>query len=977
MITIQRLGLLQSPGTGFSRMPARLRPWNRETESKRPVCERMRCLGLMLAMLALGATAAPGAGTAADREDFFELRIRPLLVEKCYSCHSETASSGLKVNSRQALIEGGTLGPAVVPGKPAESLLIQAVDHTHSRLRMPLGEKLPPQQIADLIRWVEMGAPWPQTSVEVPPNSNDREFAITERDRQYWAFLPVRQPPLPAVSDTGWARTAIDRFILAGLEGAGLKPSPQASRRELIRRLSYNLTGLPPTPAEVDAFLQDQSPQAWSRLVDRLLESPHYGERWGRYWLDVARYAEDDVYGPAGNSRYPNAWRYRDWVIQAFNRDMPYDLFVKAQIAGDLLPREDRDKLLAGTGFLSLGVWYYGAVQAPQARADERFDRIDAISRGFLGLTVGCARCHDHKYDPIAFKDYWAMDGIMASTVYREYPLAPEETVEAYREHDKKVKDLEDSIKKFLDEQSVQLSEMLAWKTSRYLLATWKSLQDPDLSRSELARAEAIDPELLDAWFGYLTSDERQHPYLQAWDDLRARGGTLADATRIAEDFQALALAVFAEKKEADEKNHIILESNKPKVDPETAVYLPNGFLVEDICHICELTLEPIAREKYILWLDLFGATDLTNSFMKEDYGLFRLQKEKLESTLEGEWKTYLTTLRSRLEGLKSRSPSAYAYIHGMADSPRPGDSRIHVRGNPYDLGETTPRRFLTVLGNGRSQPLDQGSGRLQLAEAIAGHPLSARVMVNRIWQNHFGQGIVGTPGNFGRLGSPPTHPELLEYLTHRFIQGNYSVKALHREVLLSAAYRQSSLHREAAAVKDPENRLLWRANRRRLDAEALRDSILAIAGTLSPDIGGASVDLSKDARRRSVYGQVNRSRLDGMLALFDFPDPSLSSQQRAVTNVPSQKLFFLNSKLVWDQAGILAERVHGKGDRLDGPTVDRVYRLIFGRQATREERQLALNFMETVEGRSNPPTDPLRQYLQTLLSSNEFLFVD
>ena len=977
MIAIQRLGLQESPGTGLNRTPPWLRPRNRATEPKRPVCERVGCLGLMLAMLALVAATPPGAGAVADPEDFFELRVRPLLVEKCYSCHSETASSGLKVNSRQAMIQGGTLGPALVPGKPAESLLIQAVDHTHSRLRMPLGEKLQPQQIADLVRWVEMGAPWPRTPVEVPPGSNDREFAITEKDRQYWAFLPVRRPAPPAVTDTGWARTAIDRFILASLEDAGLKPSPEAGRRELIRRLSYNLTGLPPTPAEVDAFLQDRSPRAWSKLVDRLLESPHYGERWGRYWLDVARYAEDDLYGPAGNSRYPNAWRYRDWVIQAFNRDMPFDLFVKAQIAGDLMQRKDRDRLVAGTGFLSLGVWYYGAVQAPQARADERFDRIDAISRGFLGLTVGCARCHDHKYDPIAFKDYWALDGIMASTVYREYPLAPEETVKAYKAHDKQVKALEDSIKQFLDEQSVQLSEMLAWKTSRYLLATWKSLQDPDLSRAKLARAEAIDPELLEAWFAYLTSEERRHPYLQAWDDLRVRGGTLAEATRIAEDFQALALAVFAEKKEADEKNHVILESNKPKVDPETAVYLPNGFLVEDFCHICELTLEPIVREKYILWLDLFGATDLTNSFMKEEYGLFRLQDEKLEGYLEGEWKTYLATLRSRLERLKSSSPSAYAYLHGMADSARPGDSRIHVRGNPYDLGETTPRRFLTVLGNGRPQPLDQGSGRLQLAEAIAVHPLSARVMVNRIWQNHFGLGIVRTPGNFGRLGTPPTHPELLEYLTHRFIQGNYSVKALHREILLSATYRQSSLHREAAAAKDPENRLLWRANRRRLDAEALRDSILAIAGTLSPDIGGASVDLSKDARRRSVYGQVNRSKLDGMLALFDFPDPSLSSQQRAVTNVPSQKLFFLNSKLVWEQAGVLADRVHGKGDRLDGRTVDRVYRLIFARQATQEERQLALNFMDSVEARNHPPTDPLRQYLQTLLSSNEFLFVD
>ena len=977
MITIHRLGLLQPPGASLNPTAPRLRRRNRDSKPKRPGCELVRPIGLVLGILALGATSARGADPPPNPEEFFEYRIRPLLVEKCYSCHSETASSGLMVNSRQALIQGGTLGPAIVPGKPAESLLIQAVDHTHSRLRMPLGEKLRRQEIADLVQWVEMGAPWPRAPAVLAPNSTGQEFAITETDREYWAFLPVRRPSLPTVKHARWPQTAIDHFILARVERAGLSPSRQASRRELIRRVSYDLIGLPPTPAEVDAFLQDGSPQAWSRLVDRLLESPHYGERWGRYWLDVARYAEDDLYGPEGNSQYLNAWRYRDWVIQAFNQDMPFDLFVKAQIAGDLLQPEDREKLLPGTGFLSLGVWYYGAVQAPQARADERFDRIDTVSRGFLGLTVGCARCHDHKYDPIAFKDYWALDGIMASTVYREYPLAPAETVAAYRKHQKNGKALEDSIKEYLDKQSVQLSEMLAWKTARYLLATWKSLQDPELSRAQMARAEGIDPELLEAWFSYLTGEERRHPYLGPWDNLRARGGTPEEATKVAEDFQALALAIFAEKKEADEKNHIILESNKPKVDPETAIYLPNGFRADDFCHICELTLEPIAREKYILWLDLFGATDLTNSFMKEDYGLFRLQGEKLESTLEGEWKSYLKTLRSRLEASKSSSPPPYAFIHGMADSPRPGDSRIHLRGNPYDLGDRTPRRFLTVLSSGQPQPIDQGSGRLQLAEAIASHPLSARVMVNRLWQNHFGQGIVRTPGNFGRLGSPPTHPELLEYLTHRFIQGNYSVKALHREILLSATYRQSSRYSKAAAAKDPENRLLWRANRRRLDAEALRDSILSIAGNLGPSIGGASVDLTKDERRRSVYGQVKRSRLDSMLALFDFPDPSLSSQQRAVTNVPSQKLFFLNSRLVWDQAGILADRVHRQGNPVDGQTVNRAYRLIFGRQATQEERELALNFMETVPARDNPASDQLRQYLQTLLSSNEFLFVD
>ena len=362
---------------------------------------------------------------------------------------------------------------------------------------------------------------------------------------------------------------------------------------------------------------------------------------------------------------------------------------------------------------------------------------------------------------------------------------------------------------------------------------------------------------------------------------------------------------------------------------------------------------------------------------MKEEFGLFRLQGEKLESYLEGEWKTYLKTLRTRLEALKKSSPPAYAYIHGMGDSPRADDSRIHLRGNRYNLGEKIPRRFLTVLSRGEPQPFNQGSGRLQLAQAITRHPLSARVMVNRIWQNHFGQGIVRTPSNFGRLGTPPTHPQLLEYLTDRFIVSNYSMKALHREILLSATYRQSSRHSEVHAAKDPENRLLWRANRRRLDAESLRDSILAIAGTLSPSVGGASIDLSQDESRRSVYGQVKRSKLDNMLALFDFPDPSLSSQQRAVTNVPSQKLFFLNSGLVWNQAGVLADRLNKQGTPVDDRTINRAYRLIFGREASAEESDLAMNFMAAGGAPDDQASTDLQQYLQILLSSNEFLFVD
>ena len=912
-----------------------------------------------------------------DSNDFFEVRIRPLLINKCYSCHSEVISSGLRLDSRDGLIQGGTLGPAIVPGKPEKSLLIQVIDHSHQRLRMPLGEKLKDHEILDLTHWIKIGAPWPENPISsISSNENNQTFTISENDKNYWAFQPVQLPQLPKIEDKEWPQSSIDYFILAQLESVNLNPSQPATKRELIRRITFNLIGLPPTPSEIEVFLNDKSPQAWTKLVDRLLSSPHYGERWGRHWLDVARYAEDDIFGPEGNSEYLNAWRYRDWVIEAFNNDMPFDLFVKSQIAGDLLQTKNREKLLAGTGFLGLGIWYYNVLEPPQARADERFDRIDAITRGFLGLTVGCARCHDHKYDPIAFEDYWALDGIMASTIYKEYPLSSPEVVEAYKEHKEKVKGMESSIKDFLNQQSIQLSEMLAWKTSRYLIATWKILNNPNLSFSALAQSEEIDQELLEGWFKYLTSDERLHPYLKKWDKLRTEGGSLEQVQTIAADFQSLALTIFSEKKIQDEKNKIILESNKPKKNLNVA-YLPNGFLPEEGCGICEISIEPIDREKYILWLDLFGNTDLTNSFMKEEYGLFRLQGKKLERFLEGEWKIYLDTLRSQLESLKKSEPPKYLYTHGMTDSPRPHDSQVHIRGNPYVLGAKTPRKFLTVLTKEKPKPFKIGSGRLQLAESIANQPLTARVIVNRVWQHHFGQGIVRTASNFGRLGELPSHPKLLEYLTHQFVQHNYSIKALHREILHSATYQQSSQHSAVHHAKDPENRWLWRTNRRRLDAESLRDSILSVSGRMNSSIGGTSVNLSKDESRRTVYGQVKRSKVANILTLFDFPDPSLSSQQRLVTNIPSQRLFFLNSDLVWNQAGILAKSFSLDGKPIGSQTVDSVYQLMFGRKPSSNEITLAMNFINANNHQSNDQSVVLQQYLQTLMSSNEFFFID
>lgn len=919
------------------------------------------------------------AGSGQDSPiEFFEKKVRPLLAEKCFACHQDLASGGLRLDSREAVLKGGKLGPAIVPGNPDGSLLIQAVRHTHLRIKMPMGrEKLGEQEIRHLEAWIKMGVPWPQEKSAAPPKAEGKRFAITAKDRTHWAFQPCHKPVIPEVKDKAWPKRPTDNFVLARLEAEGLKPVNAADKRTLIRRAYLDLIGLPPTPTEVEAFVKDESPDAYARVVDRLLASPHYGERWGRYWLDVARYGEDDIRGLSQES-YANAWRYRDWVIQAFNEDMPYELFIKAQLAGDLVEGVDNDKLIAGLGFLGLGPWYYDIAEPPQARADERDDRTDAISRGFLGLTIACARCHDHKYDPISMKDYYALAGVFASSEYREYPQAPPDAVAAYKKHQRKIKEVEKAFQEFEKAQSQQLGDILARKSARYLMAGWAVLRNPKSPASTVARQERLDAETLDRWVKYLGTPEKEHPYLAKWNALLAAGGTREEVERVAAEFQETVLVVLREKKAIDEENHIILAQSRPRRDPEMMKSLPNGFeTYEDFCPGCNVALIPIAREKFILWRDLVEEGTHGDGAYGKTGGILYFSGELLERFLAPEWKSHLESVRAELAALKKSSPPQYPYIHGIAESRNATNLRIHLRGSPYNLGEDVPRRFLEVLSEGEPAPFTKGSGRLELAEAIARHPLAARVMVNRIWQHHFGYGIVRTPSNFGQLGERPTHPELLEYLMARFIENKFSIKAMHREIMLSATYQLSTDYSQADAALDPDNRLYWRANRRRLDVEALRDSLLYVAGALDLTIGGPSAPLDEKNSRRTVYGRVSRFQLDRLLALFDFPSPASSAEQRNVTNIPLQSLFFMNSDLVWQQAGRLADRLRGLRTADDEARICEAYRLLFGREPTETEIQLGLQFLrEAAPKSSNEPT-PWHQYAQVLLSSNEFLFVN
>jgi hypothetical protein len=697
-------------------------------------------------------------------QEFFEKSVRPVLAENCYSCHSDRKQkSGLRLDSRQAMLQGGESGPAIVPGHPEKSLLLKAV-HYEGDLRMPPKGRLPAEHVAALTTWIRQGAPWPDHGDKVWSPMQISEFQITPQQRAFWSFQPVADPPvIQNRSGSNWARTAIDQFILARLEEKHLRPVEAADRRTLIRRATFDLIGLPPTPQEVDAFLRDDSPEAFTKVVDRLLASPHYGERWARHWLDIARYGEDQAHTFEAR-KYPQGFRYRDWLIRAFNEDMPYDRFILEQIAGDLLELPERLENAPALGFFALGPVYYGDPK----RLDQYDDRIDTLTRGFLGLTVACARCHDHKFDPISTKDYYGLAGIVASTAYVEVPLVSPAEVE--------------KAKKALTEQQ-----------------------------------------------------------------------------------------------------------KKRKVTP------------------------------------------------------------------------------------------SYPLVHAVKEGP-PVTMRVHIRGNPATLGEEAPHAFLSILARAKEERFTKGSGRLELARAIASrdNPLTARVMVNRIWQHHFGQGLVRTPSNFGALGERPTHPELLDHLARQFMDSGWSIKKLHREMLLSAVYQSSSRADARQEEIDADNRLLWRMGRRRLEVEAWRDAMLAVAGTLDSTLGGPSADLADPVnRRRTLYGKVSRHDLDPLLRLFDFPDPNITSGARTSTTVPLQQLFVLNGEFMVRNARALAARLAGMG-KDDAERIRRAFPVLYGRPATQREMELGLAFLHApLKPEGTQALSPWEQYAQVLLSTNEFLFVD
>ncbi len=909
--------------------------------------------------------------------DFFESKVRPIFANNCYSCHTSTAMGGLRLDTPDGLKKSGKHGPLITPGDPEKSALILAVRHTENNFKMPMGNKLKDTEIADLTAWVKAGAVWPKAApVAAAEKTEGGKYVIKPAMRNFWSFQPLKEVSAPAPKDPKWAKTTIDRFVLARLEKEGLKPVKSANKRDLIRRASLDLTGIPPTYEEIAAFEKDASPDAFGKVVDRLMASPHYGERWGRFWLDVARYGEDDYRSldpmRRGFNPYPNAHVYRDWVIKAFQDDLPYDQFVKAQIAGDLLDAKTRHKTVPGTGFLGLGPWYYDNGSTEVTRADERHDRVDAVTRGFLGLTVACARCHDHKYDPIPASDYYSLAGVFANTTYEEYPLVPK----SVRADFEKIEEQIDLKQKLLGEiqgnLTNQLSQSLAFQTSNYLQGVWEIAGPQKKEMSAVVEARKLDYELLDRWIKYMEKATDKYKNKEAWQAMMKKGGTPPEAIRLAEKFQEEVLTVMLARNELLAENKVIAAKALDGTKPKKRTNKPSNFVTnEDFCPGCNLTLKSLPEADTSFATEIFqrmltDAEDpnammaMGNRFGKPGVLMFR--GWGLESRVGSEAQAQMASIRKDIEDARKKLEPGFPYLHGVKDAEKLSDLPFNFRGDPFNLGPEVPRHFLSVLSKDEPAPFSKGSGRLELAEAIVQQPIAMRVIVNRIWKGHFGTGLVDSPSNFGMTGERPTNPELLEYLAHTFWKNGQSIKKLHREIMLSSVYQLSTDNDPTAFAKDSGNRLYWRADRKRMDAEQVRDSVLLVSGNLDTAIGGPSADLTPSYKRRTVYGKVSRYKLDEYLQLFDFPSPNLSAEKRFVTTVPLQRLFLMNSDFMQLQAEELAKRVATEVN--NRARIRKVHQIVYGRDATEEEIALGLEYLKTEpmleyeEGKKKAPAE-------------------
>ena len=901
----------------------------------------------------------------AEQAEFFEKEIRPVLVNKCVECHGpETQESDVRLDGLAHMLKGNVQGPLLVPGDPDGSRLIKAIRHS-DKVQMPPDEKLPDTAIAALTTWVQMGAPWPGDS-NVPAFDTKAEAA-----KAHWAFQRVRKPEPPAVQNAGRVQTPVDQFILARLEQQGIAPAAPADRRVLIRRLTFDLIGIPPTPEEVEAFVSDTAPDAVAKVVDRLLGSPHYGERWGRYWLDLARYADTKGYVFEEDRRYQYAYKYRDWVVKAFNSDLPYDQFLIRQLAADRLVAQGADKNeLAAMGFLTVGRRFLNN------QNDIIDDRIDVVTRGMMGLTVTCARCHDHKYDPIPTKDYYSLYGVFSASVEKTIPLG-----EASEEYQKELALREKAVADYVQAKQAELANSVREKLPQYLQAAYERRNQP-ITRdrdSDAADVPELNPVMLQRWRRYIDStSKKHHPVFAPWHALAA----LPEA-----DFSAKAAELSPKLAAPSDPNQPI----NPLVAKLFEGTPPSSFL-EVTRRYAKLLSEVDAG-----WQALLAEaeknkaatpTALPDPAQEELRQVLFADGSPLNFSGDDSRRIFNPADRRKIRELRNKvtewmnSDKAPSQAMVLEDKPdKQGDPFVLLRGNPNNQGPQVPRQFLEVLAGESRKPFTDGSGREELARAIASpeNPLTARVWVNRVWTHFFGAGVVTTPSDFGLRSTAPSHPELLDYLAARFVEEGWSTKKLHRLILLSSTYQQSSSANPEAIAKDPENRLFWRMNRRRLDFEATRDALLAVASSLDRSLGGPAVDLMAKpfTTRRSIYGSIDRQNLPGMFRTFDFASPDTHSPQRYHTTVPQQALFLMNNPFAIEQARRFSERADVLAHADAAERIARMYTLAFARQPLPEETSLGLRFIEAAPQTETEKLSPWARYAQTLLLTNEFMFLD
>ena len=1082
--------------------------------------------------LTLGALLVTGPSRAGEPsgDEFFETQVRPLLVAKCGECHgaSGKVKGGLRLTSREAVLKGGDSGPAVVPGKPGESAIVAAIRYLDEP-KMPPKARLADAEVAILTKWVERGLPWPSAKAEATAVAASG-WRITEEQRKHWAYQPLRDPAPPKVSDASWPKSDLDRFILAGLERRGLGRASPADRRTLIRRATFDLIGLPPTPEEVEAFVNDMSSEAFAKVVDRLLASPQYGERWGRHWLDLVRYADSrDARGVGGSDDIGEAWRYRDWVVSAFNRDEPYDRFIVDQIAGDLLPGPGPQGFNAegmiATGLLTIGEWGTGDADKEKMMTDIVADQVDVVGRAFMGLTLACARCHDHKFDPIPTADYYGLAGIFFSThilpdpgaktsgsPMLRTPIASPSTIAAAEAYKARLASLGRDLTAMIGTASRAHARSELPRTGDYLRAAADLVGSGSATIDEVALGWGVEPATLRRWLdalglagegtpldrpvksvagmngfdiwtgptdppwfgvnrtdapvtlGTLTLPPRSanlhpgttEPVAVAWSSpiagpvtIRAHvadgdpnggnGVTWSVEHRRGRSWRPLASGDLANGGKpavatanasvapGDLVRLVVAPKGEYSFDTTTIDLTispddggPAWDLVSDVLPDLHLggkgnphpdrtgrpavwrfaRLDPLAASRRAnassplsAWLDALNRGD-ARALEAATHAVQRAADgPKFADELTSPRGPLYPTLADLPEPARARIARRQAEFDALRSSPPPpipvalvaqeggvpksvyetiGDVRIQIRGEYSRLGPVVPRHFPTIIAGEKQPPIAKGSGRLELARWLARpeHPLTARVMANRIWEFHFGEGIVRTPSNFGKLGESPSDPDLLDYLSRRFIASGWSIKAMHRLIMNSAAYQQSATAPPESLKLDPENRLFGRMNRRRLESEPIRDSLLAVAGRLDPKMGGPAYR-DFNSPRRTLYLMTIRSDRSSFGPLFDAADSTAMVDKRVVSTVAPQALFLLNNPFVLDQAKAFAERTRREAGTTEA-RIDRAYRLAYGRPATAEEVAVGRGIV----GAGDDPAT-WAAYAQVLLCGNEFLFVD